>query len=55
MSESSVGGIETTWTVVGSCVYAHVAMLGELGFGLELEEGVMQDLVVNVDLAHLGL
>ena len=32
-----------------------VAVLGEARLGLELEEGVVEDLVVDVDLAHLGL
>ncbi len=32
-----------------------LAQAGEVGFGLVLEEGVMQHLVVNVQLAHLGL
>ena len=32
-----------------------LAQAGEVGFGLVLEEGVMQHLVVDVQLAHLGL
>ena len=32
-----------------------LAEAGEVGLGLVLEEGVVQDLVVNVQLAHLGL
>ncbi len=32
-----------------------LAQAGEVGFGLVLEESVMQHLVVDVQLAHLGL
>ena len=33
----------------------NLAQAGEVGLGLVLEEGVMQHLVVDVQLAHLGL
>ncbi len=33
----------------------HISNLGHIGLGLVLEEGVVQHLVVDVQLAHLGL
>lgn len=32
-----------------------LSQAGEVGLGLVFEEGIMQHLVVNVQLAHLGL